>query len=99
MLGENILYYSDHVSAYDQIHGADDGTSVELEFQSDFDGPVNFLVAGYYLTYDLWVEYYVNANTLDFSSIFLGAFVGNLVGGTNGLFVVTALLSQRHAAL
>jgi iron complex outermembrane receptor protein len=84
-LGENILYYSDHVSAYDQIHGADDGTSVELRFQSNFDGPVNFLVAGYYLTYDSWVQYYVNANTLDYSSIFLGAFVGNFVAGTNGL--------------
>jgi iron complex outermembrane recepter protein len=85
VLGENILYYSDHVSAYDQIHGADDGTSVELRFQSNFDGPINFLVAGYYLTYEQWVQYYVNANTLDYSSIFLGAFVGNFVVGSNGL--------------
>jgi iron complex outermembrane recepter protein len=84
-LGENILYYSDHVSAYDQINGSDDTTSAELRFQSDFDGPVNFLVAGYYLTYDQRVQYFVNANTLDFSSIFLGAFVGNFVAGTNGL--------------
>ena len=85
VLGENILLYSDRVSAYDQADGADESTTAELRFQSSFDGPVNFLVAGYYLTYDSSADYFVNANTLDFSSIFLGAFVGNAVFATNGL--------------
>jgi outer membrane receptor protein involved in Fe transport len=85
VIGQNILYYSDRVSAYDQSNGSDEGTTAELRFQSDFDGPVNFLVAGYILDYESDAEYYVNANTLDFSSIFLGAFVGNAVLGANGL--------------
>jgi iron complex outermembrane recepter protein len=85
VVGTNILNYSDRVSAFDQSNGSDKGTTAELRFQSNLDGPLNFLVAGYYLNYESEAEYYVNANTLDFSSIFLGAFVGNAVFATNGL--------------
>lgn len=84
-VGGSALLYSDHVAAYDQSSGSDEGTTAELRFASDFDGPLNFMVAGYYLTYESEADYFVNANTLDFSSIFLGAFVGNAVLGTNGL--------------
>ena len=38
-----------YVTAYDQSDGHSKETSVELRFNTNFDGPVNFMLAGYYL--------------------------------------------------
>jgi outer membrane receptor protein involved in Fe transport len=86
-IGDDIVGYFPNVQAYDQIDGSDEEWTGELRFQSDFDGPLNFLIAGYKLDYDQTIQYYVVANTLDFTSIFLGAAVGNFVLGANGLML------------
>lgn len=53
--------------------------SVESRFTSSFDGPVNFLVAGYYMNYEHQTDYFVQAPGLDYAALVLanGAFAGN----------------------
>ncbi|MFP3942507.1 MAG: TonB-dependent receptor [Alphaproteobacteria bacterium] len=69
LIGGNILRKSNLLESYDQSTGDSDQTSVEARIQSNFDGPLNFLLAGYYLTYDSEFDYYVVASTLDYFSV------------------------------
>ncbi|MBI3676801.1 MAG: TonB-dependent receptor [Proteobacteria bacterium] len=70
--GLNILKYSNRVFAYDQIDGANTEWTGEVRFASNFDGPLNFLIAGYHLSNTNDAHYFVNANTLDLMGIDLG---------------------------
>ena len=45
----NILTYSPNQTVYDESDGYTKQYSAELRFQSNFEGPFNFLFAGYYL--------------------------------------------------
>lgn len=53
--------------------------SVEVQFRSQFDGPVNFMLAGFWMTFESSTNYFVQAPGLDYPSIVLGngALAGN----------------------
>lgn len=57
-----------------------DQYSGEIRLASSFNGPVNFLLAGYYLDFETETDYFVQAPGLDYGSLALAidpAFVGN----------------------
>jgi len=62
--------------AFDQSNGEANQYSMELRFDSHFSGPFNFRIGGYYLHEQSTGNYYVNASTLDYPGIILGAFSG-----------------------
>ncbi len=76
LIGGNIETFADHATAFDQSNGQSQQWSGELRFNSNFEGPVNFLVAGYYLSTKTSGDYFVNANTLDYPAIVLGSISG-----------------------
>jgi outer membrane receptor protein involved in Fe transport len=73
-VGLNIAKYVNHDSSYDEISGQDHETNAELRFRSNFDGPFNFLLGLYHLTYnDFNVQYFVNnSGAFDYPGIILG---------------------------
>lgn len=73
IIGGNIQEYSDRTHGYDQISGHDMEWTAEWRFTTNFDGPLNFLVAYYHLHDQNDAEYFVNANTLDYAGTVLGA--------------------------
>lgn len=68
--------FSDTVSASDQSDEYSQQYSAELRFASNFEGPFNFLIAGYYLAAQGRGDYYVVANTFDYPFVVLGALQG-----------------------
>src|SRR5262249_33538462 len=76
LIGGNIHAYQPGSTAFDQSNGTSTQQSVELRFNSNFQGPVNFLLAGYYLHQETTGDYFVNAPTLDYPSIILGGILG-----------------------
>ena len=72
IIGGNIAGYSKNVTAYDQSNGTNSQYSAELRFNTNFEGPLNFMVAGYYLHTHGSGDYFVNSNTLDYPAIILG---------------------------
>ncbi len=74
--GGSVRAYTDHATAFDQSDFLSSDYSAELRFNSNFDGPVNFLLAGYYLHQETTGDYFVNATTLDYPAIVLGSFLG-----------------------
>ncbi|HEX3651667.1 MAG TPA: TonB-dependent receptor [Rhizomicrobium sp.] len=74
--GGNILKYVPGVTAYDQSDAQSQQQSLELRFNTNFDGPVNFLLAGYYLRTVTKGDYFVNASTEDYPGIVLGSLNG-----------------------
>ena len=83
--GLNFLDVANRVQAFDQISGHNTNWSTELRFATNFEGPLNGLFGLYHLDYKNDAEYYVNANTLDYSGIVLGEFIGgdgNVFGPT-----------------
>src|SRR3569832_542764 len=76
IIGGNIQTFADHATAYDQSDGQSQQWSGEMRFNSNFEGPVNFLLAGYYLSTKTSGDYFVNANTLDYPGIVLGSILG-----------------------
>lgn len=76
IIGGNIQGYSPNVTAYDQSDGTNSQYSGELRFNTRFEGPLNFMLAGYYLHTHTTGNYFVNSNTLDYPGIVLGALSG-----------------------
>ena len=74
----DILRYTPNQFVYDQSDGYDKQYSIELRFNSNFQGPLNFLVGGYYLSTSGYGDYYVPGNVLDYPGILLGALLGGL---------------------
>ncbi len=68
--------FSDVVTASDQSDAYSQQYSAELRFASNFEGPLNFLLAGYYLAAQGRGDYYVVANTFDYPFVMLGAVSG-----------------------
>lgn len=68
--------FSNTVSASDQSDEYSQQYSAELRFASNFEGPLNFLLAGYYLAAQGRGDYYVTANTFDYPFVILGALQG-----------------------
>ncbi len=76
VIGGSINRYSNNQFAYDQSSAHFAQSSAELRFSSNLDGPVNFMVAAYYLNVKDKVDYFVASNALDYSQIMLGALTG-----------------------
>jgi outer membrane receptor protein involved in Fe transport len=68
----NINRYTSLLSANDQTSGDSLETSGELRFNSKFEGPLNFMVGGYWLEQSENEDYYVGSDSLDYASILLG---------------------------
>jgi len=79
IIGGDIYGYSANEFAYDQSNGTSSQKSVEFRLQSNFQGPLNFLLAGYYLNVKSSGDYFVGSNTLDYGQVLLGALLGPLL--------------------
>jgi outer membrane receptor protein involved in Fe transport len=69
---QDINRFTNLLSANDQTSGESTEESFEFRFNSKFQGPVNFMVGGYYLQHHENEDYYVGSNSLDYASILLG---------------------------
>ncbi|SRR5579862_79206 len=76
IIGGSIERYSNNPFAFDQSNGATKQISADLRFNTDFEGPLNFMIAAYYLRSQGAGDYFVNANTLDYGQSLLGAIGG-----------------------
>ncbi|HTO40384.1 MAG TPA: TonB-dependent receptor [Rhizomicrobium sp.] len=74
----NIGGYFNQVSASDQSDLSSQQYSAELRFNTNFEGPLNAMVAGYYLRATSHGSYYVVANTFDYPFMIVGAVQGAL---------------------
>lgn len=68
--------YTNELAAYDQSNGRSKQWSGEVRFNTSFDGPINGMIAAYYLRQKSSGDYFVNAPTLDYPGIILGGFLG-----------------------
>ena len=89
-IGGHTQQISDLNSGSDKSSGSDVQKSVELRFNSNLNGPVNFLLAGYYLSYNNKTDYFVSSPELDYTSLMIGGLalpVTNLLppGSTPGV--------------
>jgi iron complex outermembrane recepter protein len=62
--------------AFDQSDGESSEYSAELRFNTSFNGPLNAMLGFYYLHTVVTGDYYVNASTLDYPGILVGALGG-----------------------
>lgn len=69
-------FYTKDLTAYDQSNFGESQWSGELRFNTKFNGPVNFMLAGYSLHANSTTDYDVVSPMLDYPSILLGAFLG-----------------------
>jgi outer membrane receptor protein involved in Fe transport len=76
IIGGDINRYTNNPFAYDQSNGSSKQYSADLRFNTNFEGPLNFMVAAYYLSSMAWGDYYVGANTLDYGQTLFGAIGG-----------------------
>lgn len=70
------------LTPYDQSDFGESQWSGELRLNSKFDGPLNFMLAGYSLHANSSSDYYVASPMLDYPSILLGGFLGALYNPT-----------------
>jgi outer membrane receptor protein involved in Fe transport len=76
VIGGNMTF-KPGATAFDQSDGWSSQYSGELRFTTNFQGPLNFLLAGYYLHTKSSGDYFVNAPTLDYPAIVLGGIAGS----------------------
>jgi len=90
LISGDIAKYTPQATAFDQSNGYSRQYSAELRFNSSFEGPVNFMLAGYYLNTKTTGNYFVDTPTLDYPSILLGGLEGlnapALCGATGCIF-------------
>jgi outer membrane receptor protein involved in Fe transport len=75
IIGGSINNYSNAPFAYDQSNGSSKQFSGDVRFNTNFEGPLNFMVAAYYLNVQQWGDYYVGSNTLDYGQTLFGAII------------------------
>jgi iron complex outermembrane receptor protein len=68
--------FTPNAEAYDRSDGSSDQYSGELRFSTNFTGPFNATVGGYYLHTHVQGDYYVNSSLLDYPGIVLGGLSG-----------------------
>ncbi len=74
VIGLNIDNRSPFLDGYDQSATSHTQYSVEARINTDFDGPLNFMLAGYYLDFEADSDYYVVSSGLDyFAAVGAGA--------------------------
>jgi iron complex outermembrane receptor protein len=80
IIGGSIERYSNNPFAFDQSNGSSKQWSGDLRFNTNFEGPLNFMLAAYYLKSEAVGDYYVNSNGLDYGQTLLGALTGPILG-------------------
>ncbi|HBX72014.1 MAG TPA: TonB-dependent receptor, partial [Halieaceae bacterium] len=76
-VGGHIDSFSPGLEAYDQSNQSSEQVSAELRLQSDFAGPLNFLVGGFWMDVELDNQYWVFSSGFDyFASVFPAAALG-----------------------
>jgi len=80
IIGGSINRYTSNPFAYDQSNGSSKQYSGDVRFNTNFEGPLNFMLGFYYLNADAWGDYYVGANTLDYGQTLFGAIGGPFSG-------------------
>ncbi|HVZ90129.1 MAG TPA: TonB-dependent receptor [Rhizomicrobium sp.] len=100
IIGGSINRYTANPFAYDQSNGSSKQESADLRFNTNFTGPLNFMLAAYYLNVIQWGDYYVGANTLDYGQTLLGAIFGPVASGipecsTQGCIFGTSYYDNR----
>jgi iron complex outermembrane recepter protein len=76
VISGDINKYTNNPYAYDQSNGETRQYSADLRFNTDFSGPLNGMIAAYYLNTESSGDYYVMANTLDYGQSLFGAIGG-----------------------
>lgn len=79
VIGGSINRYTNNPFAYDQSNGSTKQMSADLRFNTDFEGPLNFMIAAYYLRSQGSGDYFVGANTLDYGQTMIGGLLGPLL--------------------
>lgn len=77
---------------YDRSDGSSSQYSGELRFTTNFSGPLNAMIGGYYLHTHVQGDYYVNATTLDYPGIVLGGFSGLASPAAQSLCLATGCI-------
>ncbi|HEX4295113.1 MAG TPA: TonB-dependent receptor [Rhizomicrobium sp.] len=95
IIGGSINRYTTNPFAYDQSNGSSKQESVDLRFNTNFEGPLNFMVAAYYLNVSQWGDYYVGANTLDYGQTLFGA-LGGPFSGVDGCATVGCIYGSPY---
>ncbi len=80
IIGGHIDDVSPGLESYDQSNQTSEQYSVELRLQSNYDGAFNFLLGGFYMEVDLFNQYWVFANGLDYFSAVAPAGLAGLDG-------------------
>jgi outer membrane receptor protein involved in Fe transport len=76
-IGGHIDSSSSRITAYDQSNMNSEQYSAEARIQSDYEGPLNFLLGGFYMDVDIDNQYWVFQTGLDyFSAVAAAALVG-----------------------
>ncbi|HEY7776171.1 MAG TPA: TonB-dependent receptor [Kineobactrum sp.] len=76
-VGGFIDSFSEGLEAYDQSNQSSEQLSAELRLQSDFDGPLNFTVGGFWMDVDLDNQYWVFSSGFEyFAAVFPAAALG-----------------------
>lgn len=76
-IGGHIHSYSEGLEAYDQSNQTSEQVSAELRMQSDYDGPFNFLVGGFWMDVDLDNQYWVLSSGFEyFSTVYAAGLLG-----------------------
>ncbi len=78
VIGGGILKYAPNELAYDQSSGQTHQREIDFRLNSDFDGPLNGMIALFYLNTKSTGDYYVANNTLDYGQTLFGAILGAL---------------------
>jgi iron complex outermembrane receptor protein len=76
IIGGSINRYTNNPFAYDQSNGGTKQWSGDIRFNTNFEGPVNFMVAAYYLKSLASGDYFVGSNGLDYGQTLIGAIGG-----------------------
>jgi iron complex outermembrane receptor protein len=73
---DNVKYYTNTFSTYDQSNAEQQQYSIDLRFQSHLEGPFNFLIGGLYVRQEAWGDYFVSSGAQGYASVALGALGG-----------------------
>ena len=76
IIGGSIERYSNNPFAYDQSNAGVKMWSGDLRFNTNFDGPLNFMLGFYYLRDWAQGDYFVGSNTLDYGQVLIGGIAG-----------------------
>ncbi len=76
VISGDIARYAPGQFTFDQSSGRTSQKSIDFRVNTDFSGPLNAMLAGYYLHTEGSGDYYVSSNALDYGQTLFGALLG-----------------------